>query len=902
MMKEDLAVLIIEDNEGDAFLIKELLSNDQRYQYIFSRASTLRDAQKLLASHIFDIVFVDLGLPDSSGIETLEALSTTFPHFPFVVLTGNEDEAIGIASVKAGAEDYILKGHLSSALLSRVCRYAVERFQSKIQLVHSEKLLRSTLDALSAHIAIVNKSGTIVEVNRAWKDFAKSNSTSLVGLCEGANYFEACRAASPGKDEDIAIKFLEGIEAVLSGEKTYFEMEYPCVGPKDTYWFHGRVTAFKDQDVTNVVIAHEDITARKSAVSALQENEELLRHVFDNSPNCVFIKDDDGRYISANKTLSSYFGLPVDQIVGKTDLEIANHSHFAREEAEKFMQFDKEVLTELKSRTIRDERMTRPSGDVRWMQTTKVPLKLPSSSCVLGISVDMTEQRLAENRIRQSEERLRTILNNLTSNVVLLSPDLNVLWANEAALDESGHDLGTIHGHECYKVHFENEKICDECPVKKALISKKVEEKVFKTEEGRTWRVMGCPVFNEKGNIESVVELSEDITDFLTTKEMLMQSQKMESLGTLAGGVAHDFNNILTAILGFAELCRNRFQKNEEIYGDLNEIYSAGLRAKDLVKQILTFSRRAEVEPAPLYVTVIAKEALKLLRSTLPASISFKTRIHDIEKAVLADPTHIHQIIMNVCTNAAHAMEPDGGTLTVEITEVQPDTAFFTQYPDLVKTDYVELAISDTGSGIASDILPHIFEPYFTTKEKGEGTGLGLAVTHGIVKQCGGEIAVESQPGVGTQFRIYIPCVEDKLQPQTEQGGQHESYSTDGKHVLLVDDEAQIVKLLGRFLTKFGCKVSAFENSLEALKAFYAAPQDFDLIISDVTMPHMRGDQLAEKVLENYPDFPILLMTGYSKGITEKEVIEKGIKGLITKPVSPAVLMFQLKQLFSGDV
>jgi PAS domain S-box-containing protein len=365
----------------------------------------------------------------------------------------------------------------------------------------------------------------------------------------------------------------------------------------------------------------------------------------------------------------------------------------------------------------------------------------------------------------------------------------------------------------------------------------------------------------------------------------LQQVQKLEAIGSLAGGIAHDFNNILSAILGYAQLAMDRLPEGSPAQADLEQIYKGGERAKDLVMQILAFSRQQKQNAVPIQISSIIKEVLKFLKSTLPSSIEIRQQIVPDAGIVMADPTWIHQILMNLCTNAAHAMDKTGGILTVTLFNMTLDLDMIAALPDLVPGKYLKLTVGDTGHGIPPDILPKIFDPYFTTKKRGEGTGLGLATVHGIMKSCNGGITASSQPGQGTTFQLYFPIIETPNDIETDSPPFPVATTLKDARILVVDDEPPIAKMGKQILELMGYQAEACTDPLDALARIKDDPNQFDLVITDLTMPGMKGDQLAMELMKIRPDLPVILCSGFSMNMSQKQADAAGIKAFLSKPI-----------------
>ncbi|MEE9497335.1 MAG: ATP-binding protein, partial [Desulfobacterales bacterium] len=383
---------------------------------------------------------------------------------------------------------------------------------------------------------------------------------------------------------------------------------------------------------------------------------------------------------------------------------------------------------------------------------------------------------------------------------------------------------------------------------------------------------------------EILEEMVEERTQALAKYErQLQQVLKIQAIGTLAGGIAHDFNNILFPIMGYTELTMDEVSEDSVAHKNLEEILKAANRAKGLVQQILTFSRQSGQERKPVKVQYIIKEALNLLRASIPASIEIIHNIDNDCNPVMGDATQIHQVIMNLCTNAYQAMQDKGGKLEVILSEVDIGYEETIEKIGMQPGKHLQLTVKDEGCGMDASVLERIFEPYYTTKEQGKGTGLGLSVIHGIIKNHGGDITVASSPRKGTTFQVYLPLIEDadgvtEFEPSN-------GAAKGNERILLIDDEEQIISMEQQMLENLGYQVTARTDSVEALDEFAKQPQNYDLVITDMTMPHMSGDELAQKLLDIKPDIPVILCTGFNEDITEEKALSMGIQKFVMKPV-----------------
>ena len=403
------------------------------------------------------------------------------------------------------------------------------------------------------------------------------------------------------------------------------------------------------------------------------------------------------------------------------------------------------------------------------------------------------------------------------------------------------------------------------------------------------------PIRDGNGRITGFAEIDRDITERKQLEGQRQQAQKMEAIGTLAGGIAHDFNNILAAIIGYAELIVDDMPVGSRQREALVEILAAGARARELIRQILTFSRRTDRERRRIALQTIVAEALRLIRASIPTTVEIRQQVEPDGAVVLADPTQLHQVMLNLATNADYAMRERGGVLDVQLKTVDVDAEFAAGHPPLRPGRHARLTVRDTGHGMTAQVRERIFDPFFTTKRPGEGTGMGLAVVHGIVTGHGGAIAVESAPGRGTRFDIYLPCREGA--PEDQDTREERPVRGHEERILLVDDEPALVRVWAAMLEQLGYRVRTSTNSLEALEAFRDNPRAFDLVITDQTMPDLTGEVLAQELLRLRPDLPVILCSGYSHTLNEEQERGVGVRAVLMKPVARRDLCLTIQRL-----
>ncbi len=510
-------------------------------------------------------------------------------------------------------------------------------------------------------------------------------------------------------------------------------------------------------------------------------------------------------------------------------------------------------------------------------------LKKPISAEFLHFAVmNSYERKELKQKLRESEAQFRSMFEQNSAVMLLIDPETgSIVNANTASSAFYGYTVAELTSMKITDINMLPEE-----QIRKEMQSAALGEKktfVFshrlKSGEVRTVEVHSTPL-SIKGQT-LLFSIVHDIEEQEKLRVRLRQAQKMEAIGTLAGGIAHDFNNILYPIIGYSEMTIDDVPQDSKARANLEQVLKASYRAKELVKQILAFSRQSESERTAVKLQYVIKESLQFLRAALPSTVLLRQHIDNTCGSVLADAGQIHQVMMNLCINAYQSMGEKGGTLEVRLNEtgfVAEDTV---NYPDMKPGAYLKLTVSDTGHGMDRKVMERIFDPYFTTREVGKGTGLGLSVVHGIVKSHKGHISVYSEPGKGSVFHIYLPLIENKPR---EIIISEEPVPRGKERILLVDDEKQIVEMMTYVLQHLGYTVSARTVPAEASEVFRKSPEAFDLVITDMTMPDMTGLELSEELLRIRPDIPILLCTGFNEHVTEKKVKELGIRELLMKP------------------
>jgi len=517
---------------------------------------------------------------------------------------------------------------------------------------------------------------------------------------------------------------------------------------------------------------------------------------------------------------------------------------------------------------------------------------------IVFVARDITKRKQAEEALRESEQKYREMFDFLPIPVYEMDLEANVTSANRAIHETFGNiEEDLKKGFKVWQILSPENIDKSKKNIQRLLKGEQIRgtEYTLKRLDGSVFPAVAISsVIYRNGKPVGLRGAIVDITERYQTEALLRKAQKMEAIGTLAGGIAHDFNNILGAILGYTDMALANTKVEDLNRNYLEQVFKAGERARDLVKQILTFSRQQEQERKPVLVAPIIKEGLKLLRPSLPSTIQITQDISKAPIMILADPTQVHQIIINLCTNAAHAMREKGGVLNIQLTQERIDPSDTPHHLGLEARDYAKLTVTDVGHGIAASVMDRIFDPFFTTKGPGEGTGLGLSVVYGIARHMGGAIDISSELGKGTTATVYLPMIETRASTVEQiqkliPGG--------SERILYVDDEPALVELGCIMLTSLGYDVIARTSSIEALKTFLVRPHEFDLVITDTTMPNMTGIDLAKELLKIRPDLPVILCSGFSEMVSEEKAKSLGINQFIMKPMTKREMAMAVREV-----
>jgi PAS domain S-box-containing protein len=678
------------------------------------------------------------------------------------------------------------------------------------------------------------------------------------------------------------------LHAALAGDRQAVDMEYCIVRPDgETRWVHVRTFAVRDESGTFIrrVGIARDITLLAQATEQLRTSEQQYRLLFTSNPHPMWAYDlETLRFLAVNEAAIAHYGYSEEEFLSMTIRDIRP--------VQDIPPLEQNLVNNVQRKNFGLWRHLKKDGTMIDVEVSSDAITFDGRAARLVLANDITARRQAEASVREQAALLdkaqdAILVRDLEHRITYWNPSAERLygWSETEALGKPVTDL-----------IYPDSTALDEAMRHVLAHGEWSGELTQCSRDGREILIEGrwTLVRDERGKPSAILVINTDITERKKLEAQFLRSQRMESIGTLAGGIAHDFNNILTPILLYTELSMALLSDGDLAHANLEQVLIAAKRARDLVSQILAFSREdAQQSRQMLQLQPLIKEVLALVRAALPSTIEIRKNIDPEAGAVLATPSQIHQVLMNLCANANHAMRETGGVLSVSLETIQVDEAFAAMRPHLTVGSYIRLTISDTGHGIEPCILPRIFDPFFTTKTPGEGTGMGLAMVYGIVMDYGGDITVDSKVGEGTTFQICLPVASNN-----HTGEEHSAFSSaqGTGRILLVDDEEEIVRIASKILTSLGYTVTGMTNSIEALAFFQAESEQYDLLVTDLTMSQMTGAELITQVLRIRPDLPILLMSGAS-GIVAPTTEPLGVGAILPKPFSASELIESISHL-----
>ncbi len=787
--------------------------------------------------------------------------------------------AVYLSSVLEKAYLFVSAYILSSISILYFYHLFFCREKSKLlkQFRVKEEVWEKTVNAMNDIITVQDKEMRIIQANQAAHNAFKE----LHGGLLGKKCYEVFRGSNEPCPQCPGLASLKGVQnhsEVITHQnlgKTFMVSSSPIIG--DT------------NEVEYIVHIARDITEQEH----MEEEQVMFNAIVTHSNDSIYVVDTEtGEFRFTNKKGYTGLGYEEDELKKLRVHDIGQNIHSHQDWINHVAYLKKHGSRLFETQQRRKDNTLFP------VEVNARIVEYKNQDVLVSVVRDISERKIAEEKLFVEKSKLGAVVAAMGDGLTVQDRNFVILYQNEAHKKKQGAHRGEF----CYEAYHGRKSVCNGCLLERCYRDGEVHRREIslETEAGVTYlEVSASPIKDASGKIIRGIETVRDITERKRLESQVAQAQRMEAIGNLAGGIAHDFNNILTAVVGYSQL--TKFELNSLGLSEYNidQVITAGNRATELVKQILAVSRKTEHKLQFIMPHLIIKEVLKMLRASIPTTIEILEDIDTDCCAIMADPTQMHQIVMNLCTNALHSMTDEKGTLGICLSyeEIQAKKA---KEKAVSAGKFVVLSVIDSGHGMDEQTMARIFEPYFTTKDVGEGTGLGLAVIHGIVRDYHGFVEVESKEGEGTAFHVFIPAHEkEKRRPKKTEETDILPMGTE--QILVVDDEIAIVNLNKAILESLGYQVTGVMDSIDALEKIRANPNRFDLVITDQTMPMLTGAELSQAIMQIKPDMPVILCTGFSSVISEEAALAMGIKKYIRKPVHRKMLAQVIRKVLNGN-
>jgi PAS domain S-box-containing protein len=887
VMNKPLRILHLEDDPDYSDLVRSLLAGDG-FQVELVLADNRAAFEGALAPERFDIILADYLLPSYNGLEALRAAREKCPETPFLLVSGSIGEQAAIESLKAGATDYVLKPWPERLVpaVRRAVAEAEERRQrrrAETELVRREKYFRALTDNALDTLTVLDREGRYSHNSPSIKRVLGYEPKELAGQS----------AFSLIHPEDLP-GVLQGFDHGLRNPDQTITLEFR-VRHQDGSWRYLEAVGqsrLDDPDIAGVVVNSRDISDRKHAEAGLRESEKRFRDLFEGSPDAIFVEDLHGTVLDVNPAACRLHGVTREELIGKKVFDLV-----PPDQGEQVAR-DFQALVEGRRQQV--------EGASRMQDGRTVPVEVRASrikyaaqEAVLLHVHDITDRKLAEAALRSSEMLFHSVWENSVDGMRLTDENGTIVAVNDAFCKLVGLRREDLEGKPFTVIFADSElpgRMLEEFrQCFRDRIVEKQRERRLRLHNGNVVTLEHTNSFVElRGQSSLLLGQFRDLTAQKRLEEQLRQSQKMEAIGQLAGGVAHDFNNILTVIHGHASLLLARASLAGISAKSVQQISEAAERAAGLTRQLLAFGRRQVMQPRQLDMNEVVGNMTKMLGRILGEDIALQLRYSPQPALVQADAGMMEQVLLNLAVNSRDAM-PKGGLLAIKISPVNVDAIHTAEHPEACVGNYACLSVTDTGCGIPPENLRRIFEPFFTTKEVGKGTGLGLATVYGIVKQHQGWIEVESEVGKGTAFKVFLSLNGETAKIGYDQPS--EKAARGGTEtILVVEDEAPVRELVCCVLARHGYRVLQAESGTRALQVWRDSKEEIDLLLTDLVMPDsLNGRELAEKLWTERPRLKVIFTSGYSADAVGKDfVLCRGLNYL-QKPYHPHKLALTVR-------